>query len=69
MVFFYGFGYLGLGVLGAAEQILLGVDHIRQGSGKLDHGGHIHKPGDIGTAAAHKNTDARGFSLDVDFFG
>ncbi len=48
---------------------MFGIDDIGQGFGKLDHSRHIHKSGDIGTAAADKNTDSRGFALDIDFRG
>ena len=56
---------LALGILGAAEQVFFGIDDKRKGFGKFNHLGDIDKAGDIGTAAADKDTDPWRLAINI----
>ncbi len=52
-----GVGDLLGGVRRAGEELIGGVDHVRQGKGVLHRGGDPHDPADVGAAVAHEDAD------------
>ena len=58
-----------MGIRGAGEQELLGVFHVGEGLGVLDHRGHIDNRADVEPAIADKDADAWGFTPDIALWG
>ena len=52
---------------GAGEGVVVGIDHARQGEGKLAHLGHVDHSGDVDAAVAHEDADARLLGGDLPF--
>jgi hypothetical protein len=48
-----------LGVLGAGEEGVVHMDHVRKGLGRLGNGAHVDHPGDVDPAGADEDADAR----------
>ena len=57
-----------LGILGAAEQVAAGIDHIGKGFRISFHILDIHDAGDIDAAVTDKNPDSRLLIRDIQFF-